>query len=255
MNMYVQGYASVWNQWSQDLGGFRERIAPNALGWNADDDVTALLNHSRDTPYARFSTHGLFLRNDATGLRYAFAPPNTTAGRDLVELVRGKIINKSSFAFVPESDDWDVSDDGGVTSTITSALVVDVSPVTSPAYRGTSVELADGVAPRAIPPGSVLAAAVREQQAELVVGDGVLGLVLREAEVTDDPEHRRRLTTWCVGEMRRLEWDVKRLRSGDLKDFMRPRIRRENKPTWDDLIRRRTCAAYAARARACELGA
>ena len=45
----VEGVAVVFGQWSEDLGGFREKIDPAALdGVIERSDIFALLDHRRD---------------------------------------------------------------------------------------------------------------------------------------------------------------------------------------------------------------
>ena len=44
-DMIVEGYAILFNTLSDDLGGFKEIIAPNALNGVDISDVKCLINH------------------------------------------------------------------------------------------------------------------------------------------------------------------------------------------------------------------
>ena len=78
----VEGYASVFNSRSKDLGGFTEIIDPSAFeGVIEKSDVLALLNHDQDRGVLARSRKGvgsLTLNIDERGLYYSFeAPPST----------------------------------------------------------------------------------------------------------------------------------------------------------------------------------
>ena len=81
---------------------------------------------------------------DETGLRYEISPPDTQLVRDMVlaPMRRGDI-SQSSFGFYVAEDDWkEDRDSGAVTRTITKVeRLLDVSPVTYPAYPDTSVAM------------------------------------------------------------------------------------------------------------------
>jgi len=137
----ISGYASVFNKRSENLGGFREVIAPGAFDGVLNDDVRALFNHDANFLLARTASGTLRLSVDEEGLRYEFEPPNTTAGRDLVESMKRGDITQSSFAFTVASDSWEERD-GGMLRTINKVeRLYDVSPVTYPAYPDASVGL------------------------------------------------------------------------------------------------------------------
>ena len=142
----VEGYALVFNELSQPLGGwFREKINPDALEGADIEDVVALFNHNNNYLLARTISKTLSLSVDDSGLRYEFEAPNTTAGNDLLESLRRGDIQHSSFAFEIASggDTWEKDETGGEIRTITKfKRIYDVSPVVNPAYLQTSVDLA-----------------------------------------------------------------------------------------------------------------
>lgn len=138
----VRGYASVFDKLSENLGGFREKIAQGAFDSVMGDDVRALFNHDPNFILARTKSGTLKLSVDDHGLAYEFTPPDTTAGRDLVESMRRGDVSQSSFAFTVADDNWTEDEDGRVIRTITQMQrLFDVSPVTYPAYPDASVGL------------------------------------------------------------------------------------------------------------------
>lgn len=137
----IEGYGAVFNQRSEVLGGvFVEEIAPGAFDDVLGDDVRALFNHDPNFVLGRTLSKTLALSIDARGLAYSITPPDTQTVRDLVlaPLKRGDI-SGSSFAFriAPGGEEW--REEGAlVVRTITRfRSLLDVSPVTYPAYPDT----------------------------------------------------------------------------------------------------------------------
>lgn len=131
----ITGHASVFNHLSEDLGGFREKIAPGAFSDVLDNDVRALVNHDPNLLLARTTSGTLRLAETEDGLQYSFDVPNTTYGNDLVISMERGDLTASSFAFTVQSDTWETNDDGDDIRTINKVKrLYDVSPVTYPAY-------------------------------------------------------------------------------------------------------------------------
>ena len=133
--MRISGYAAVFNQ-ETDLGFFREQIAPGAFDSVLQNDVRLLLNHD-GAPLARTTNETLTLSVDDEGLRYEAVLSDTTQGRDLYKMIQRGDITQSSFAFTIEEQDVDKKAN---LRTITKVgRLLDVSPVTYPAYSQASV--------------------------------------------------------------------------------------------------------------------
>lgn len=150
----VEGYASVFNSRSKDLGGFTEIIDPAAFnGVIERSDVLALLNHDQDRGVLARSRKGvgsLTLTIDERGLHYSFDAPNTALGNELVEGLKRGDISTSSFAFTVAGEKWTKEEDGRYLRTITQIdKLYDVSPVYNEAYEDTSVALRSLEAARA----------------------------------------------------------------------------------------------------------
>ena len=150
----VEGYASVFNSRSKDLGGFTEIIDPAAFnGVIERSDVLALLNHDQDRGVLARSRKGvgsLTLTVDERGLHYSFDAPNTALGNELVEGLKRGDISTSSFAFTVAGEKWTKEEDGSYLRTITQIdKLYDVSPVYNEAYEDTSVALRSLEAARA----------------------------------------------------------------------------------------------------------
>lgn len=137
----VSGYAAVFNE-EADIGGyFREVIAPGAF---ADaigrDDVVFLINHE-GLPLARTRSGTLIVREDTRGLYMeSELDPDDPDVKSIVPKMKRGDLDKMSFAFMPEVQEWDDSEETPL-RTIKQARLLDVSIVTSPAYDGTEIGL------------------------------------------------------------------------------------------------------------------
>jgi len=138
----LAGYAAVYNERSEDLGGFYEVIAPGAFVNVMDDDVRGVFNHNPSQLLGRLPAGTLSLSSDARGLADVIHLPDTQVARDVVESVKRGDITGQSFAFrvAEDGDDWVVMDDGVLVRTIHVVdRLFDVGPVTYPAYNVTSI--------------------------------------------------------------------------------------------------------------------
>lgn len=136
----IVGHAAVFNQLSEDLGGWREQIAPGAFAEAIKaDDVRALWNHNPDFVLARNLAGTLKLTEDTRGLAIEIDPPDTQWARDLLVSMKRGDVNQMSFGFSvrPNGQNWAKADDGTVVRTLTRVRLFDVSPVTYPAYPQT----------------------------------------------------------------------------------------------------------------------
>lgn len=135
------GHAAVFDQVAS-LPNHYEALSRSAFDNVLDQDVRALLNHDPSLLLARTTNNSLRLSTDDVGLRVEIDLPNTSYGQDVRELVSTGLITGMSFGFVPGMDTWTRAKDGRQLRTHTSvAKLLDVSPVTYPAYDGTDVAL------------------------------------------------------------------------------------------------------------------
>ena len=132
----VVGHAAVFDQLSEDLGGFKERIHKNAFDDVLDNDVRAFFNHDPNHLLARVSSGTLKLSIDEKGLKYEFSVPDTSSGRDLLVSMERGDISQSSFAFTIDDDSWDKENGRDIRTINKVKRLYDVSPVSIPAYPG-----------------------------------------------------------------------------------------------------------------------
>lgn len=141
----IEGYAIVFNTLSEDLGGFREIIEPDAIDEELinNSDIYYLFNHNSESiPLAR-SKNGegsLKLSIDDKGLKYSFNCLNN----EFYQIVQRGDLDKSSFAFsLPangEGEKWEKSNEYNYIRRITKIeRLYDCSAVLVPAYSSTSV--------------------------------------------------------------------------------------------------------------------
>jgi HK97 family phage prohead protease len=82
----------------------------------------------------------LRLWEDDQGLAFEITPPDTSDGRDAVTLISRGDVDQMSFGFnvALDGDQWSEDDAGMPVRTLTRVNLMEVSPVTWPAYTATS---------------------------------------------------------------------------------------------------------------------
>ena len=138
--MEIKGYAVVFN--SPETYDYTEVIDEHALD-NADmSDVVLRYNHE-DTfmVLARTRNKSLNLKVDEKGLfMEATLQEDISQHRDIYNAIKSGLIDKQSFAFVVDEDNYDYDTD---TRTITKiGKLFDVSVVDQPFYNATDVSVA-----------------------------------------------------------------------------------------------------------------
>lgn len=164
----IRGYAAVFNSLSEDLGGFREIIAPGAFQGALGEDIRALWNHDSNHVIGRTAAGTLMLEEDDKGLRVEIQPPESAGW--MVESIRRGDVTQMSFGFRTLRDDW-ANDDGEVIRTLQLVRLIEVSPVAFPAYPETEAAMRalDAFRDQSAPPDfTTLRARLRVADASLV---------------------------------------------------------------------------------------
>ena len=138
----VEGYALKFNTESRNLGGFIETITPEALEGVDLSDVRCFLDHDSSKLLGRTSSGTLKLNVDETGLYFRCVLPNTSVGRDAMELVTRGDLNQCSFGFTVEQDKWAKGNDIMMRSINKIGSLFEISLVSIPAYDDTDVRVA-----------------------------------------------------------------------------------------------------------------
>jgi len=142
----LTGYAAVFNVIA-DLKFFKEKIEPGAF---ADaipkSDTRSLWNHDSNYVLGRKSSKTLRLQEDDHGLKVEIIPPDTQWARDLVVSIDRGDVREMSFGFIvkEDGDKWERDGSNPPVRTLKKNGIeelVDVSPVTFPAYMDTEIAL------------------------------------------------------------------------------------------------------------------
>jgi hypothetical protein len=135
--MVIEGYAIVFESPATHYG-FTEIIDRNALIGADMSDVPMRYNHN-DTwlILARTRNGSLQMMVDDKGLLIRAELIDTQANRDIYKSVQAKLLDKMSFAFRTEKDEWDYEND--VRRVLQIKKLFDVSVVDTPFYDDTSI--------------------------------------------------------------------------------------------------------------------
>ncbi len=138
--MEIKGYAVVFN--SPETYGYTEVIDKHALDETDMSDVVLRYNHNDSfIVLARTRNGSLKLNTDETGLMMnAKLQDDITDHKNIFNAIKSELIDKQSFAFSVEEDNYDYDTD---TRTITKiGKLFDVSVVDQPFYNATDVSVA-----------------------------------------------------------------------------------------------------------------
>ena len=144
----LEGYASVFNQEAEIYGLWREAVAPGTFKKTVQEsDIRALWNHNTDLVLGRNKAKTLQLSEDKHGLKVTITPPDTQAGRDAVTSIKRGDVSQMSIAFDVVKQEWLYPQDRKELPlrTIREARLYEVSPVTFPAFEGTSISARSGL--------------------------------------------------------------------------------------------------------------
>ena len=145
----VSGYAIIFDSPSEILfvsgRKCREIIKRSAVDENLlrRSDIKCYVNHNPERMVAR-SNKGkgsLMLSLDSKGLRFEFEAPHTADGDYLVEMIKRGDLTGCSFAFYSTGESWSKSNGMDIRTITKINRFDDVSIVTSPAYKSTTVSV------------------------------------------------------------------------------------------------------------------
>jgi hypothetical protein len=145
----ITGYAAVFGELSEDLGGWRERIKVGAFTRSIREgaDVRALVDHDPSKILGRNKAGTLRLKTNTRGLLVEIDAPDTQAGRDIRHSIQRGDVSGMSFAFMLRRDangkaldvEWHKEDGEEIREVVDVGQLMDVSVVTYPAYPATDV--------------------------------------------------------------------------------------------------------------------
>lgn len=137
----ISGYAIRFNTETVIGGWFREIIRSEAIPDDIQSqDIRALWNHNSDYPLGRTKNDSLMLEKDEKGLRFTITPPETSWGKDAMESVKRGDVSGMSFGFYVNKDRWTEETGKTPLRELLSVELLEVSPVTFPAYPTTTAQ-------------------------------------------------------------------------------------------------------------------
>jgi HK97 family phage prohead protease len=137
----LSGYAAIFGQLSQNLGGFVEQVDPSAFDGTlarSERNVLGAWNHNLDALLATTESGTLVLATDERGLSYAMTlDPTDPDAQRVAAKVRSGMVKGSSFSFAVRADSWGTTEQGFPLRTLEDVVLYELGPVASPAYLQT----------------------------------------------------------------------------------------------------------------------
>ena len=137
----IEGYFAVFGENYELWPGATESVAPEAFDGTLAGDIRALIDHQTNLVLGRTKAGTLELRTDSHGLwGKVTINENDTDAMNLYERVKRGDVDQCSFGFDILDEETEYREDGSVHWTIKRVKLYEVSIVTFPAYRDTSVQ-------------------------------------------------------------------------------------------------------------------
>jgi len=141
--MEIEGYPIVYNKYAW-IWGFREIIRPGAATEALKrSDELVLWDHESSQPMARRSNDTLEAEEQDRGVHIWADVIGSHWGRVGYEAIKNKLVDRMSFAFDMEKDNWLWEEMDGIKietrELLSLAEIFDYSPVSYPAYKETVV--------------------------------------------------------------------------------------------------------------------
>jgi HK97 family phage prohead protease len=134
----LAGYAARFGELSEDLGGYREMLAPGCFAKSLQaNDVRAFFNHDFNHLLGRTKSGTLRLTEDSEGLAFEVDLADNSLSEMVYSLVKRGDLDGVSFGFYAIQDQWN---EDGTVNTILEADLIEISPVVFPAYQAPKVE-------------------------------------------------------------------------------------------------------------------
>lgn len=137
---YIEGYFVRFDDRYQLWGGNYETIAPTAFNNTLNRDIVSLWNHDSNYPLGRTTNGTLTLRVDNVGVfgTVEINPDDQFAMDAYARIQRGDV-KQCSFGFDILKETTTVHSDDSTEFRIEEVELFEVSPVTFPAYKETSI--------------------------------------------------------------------------------------------------------------------
>lgn len=137
---YIEGYFAVFGSIYELWPGATESIDSHAFDGALSDDIRALIDHETRLVLGRTKATTLELKVDSRGLWGRIRlNQNDTDAMNLYSRVDRGDVDQCSFGFDILEEDTEYRDDGTVHWTIKKVKLYEVSCVTFPAYKDTSI--------------------------------------------------------------------------------------------------------------------
>ena len=140
----ITGHAIVFDSRSENLGGFVEVIAPEAVDRALAEgaDVRALVDHDSGKVIGRTRAGTMTMVKDGKGLKVMIEPDTEISyARDIMRAVARGDVSGFSFGFQVLSDAWDYEQKTPL-RTILDMRLAEISVVAFPAYQATDASVA-----------------------------------------------------------------------------------------------------------------
>jgi uncharacterized protein len=157
--MVLSGTAARYETLSENLGGFRERLARRCFRDSvaSNRDIAMLGDHSSALVLGRRSNGSLVLNEDNVGLHFRCElNPNVSHATDWHAMCTRSDIKECSFSFTADDEDWEEAEDEDSRGykkqripirVVKRATLYEISAVSQPAYSGGVTSVSASVEP------------------------------------------------------------------------------------------------------------